>query len=265
MTEVFLATALALAGAFGLLWLLSLTLRDASIVDIFWGVGFVMVAWVAYVTGEAEHGRHLVLAVAVSVWGLRLGGYLAWRNIGKGEDPRYQAMRHRWGGRFWWVSLFTVFLLQGLIMWIVSLPVQVAMASEGPDTFWPAVVIGILVWATGVSFETVGDYQLARFKADPENKGMVMDGGLWRYTRHPNYFGDFMVWWGLYLASLGTIDPWWTFIGPALMSFMLIRVSGVAMLERSIGKRRPGYDEYIRRTSSFFPRRPKSPTAAGGG
>jgi steroid 5-alpha reductase family enzyme len=256
--EVLATTALVLAVAFISLWLLSLVLRDASIVDIFWGPGFVLVAWTAYVVADAAATRHQLLAVAVTIWGARLGGYLAWRNLGKGEDRRYQAMRRHWGDRFWWVSLFTVFVLQGVIMWVVSLPVQVAMAADGTDTFWPAVTIGAALWAAGLSFETIGDIQLARFKADPANKGMVMDRGLWRYTRHPNYFGDFVVWWGFYLMALGTIDPWWTAVGPALMSFMLLRVSGVAMLERSIGKRRPGYEEYARRTSAFFPRTPRA-------
>ena len=257
MAEVLATTGAALAIAFGVIWLLSLVLRDASIVDIWWGLGFVLVAWTAYVTAEAAEARHLLIAVLVTIWGVRLGGYLAWRNVGKGEDPRYQAMRRHWGKRFWWVSLFTVFILQGAIMWVVSLPVQVAMSADDIDTFWPVVVLGSLVWATGVFFETAGDLQLARFKANPANKGKVMDSGLWRYTRHPNYFGDFLVWWGLYLTALGTIDPWWTAVGPAVMSFMLLRVSGVAMLERSISKRRPGYEEYVRKTSAFFPRAPR--------
>ena len=255
--DVLIATAMALGVAFGLLWLLSLALGDASIVDIFWGLGFVVVAWVSYATAGATESRHLLLGLLVTVWGVRLGAYLAWRNIGKGEDQRYQAMRRHWGRRFWWVSLFTVFILQGMIMWIVSLPVQVAMAADGTDTFWPVVVVGVALWATGILFEAAGDSQLARFKANPDNKGKVMDRGLWRYTRHPNYFGDFAVWWGFYLVAMGTVDPWWTLVGPALMSFMLLRVSGVAMLERTIGKRRPGYEEYIRRTSAFFPRPPR--------
>ncbi len=256
MVDVLVMAAVVIGAAVVVLWLLSLILRDASIVDIFWGPGFVLVAWVSFVTAEVAEVRHLVVAVLVTVWGLRLGGYLAWRNIGKGEDARYQAMRRHWGGHFWWVSLFTVFALQGAIMWVVSLPVQVAMTADGADTFWPSVAVGAALWTAGLLFETIGDIQLARFKADPANAGRVMDRGLWRYTRHPNYFGDFLVWWGLYLVALGTIEPWWTFIGPLLMSYLLVRVSGVAMLERTITKRRPAYAEYIRRTSAFLPRPP---------
>ncbi len=255
--EVLWINAAVAAGAFCGLWLVSLALRDASIVDIFWGFGFVVVAWATFLVADGPLERRLPLLLLVTIWGLRLSGHLAWRNIGKGEDYRYQAMRRRHGSRFALVSLFTVFLLQGIILWIVSLPVQVGMVPTGPDTFLPAVVVGIGLWGVGLFFETVGDLQLARFKADPANDGKVMDRGLWRYTRHPNYFGDFLVWWGIYLAALGVLEVWWTIVGPLLMSFLLLRVSGVALLERSIGKRRPGYEEYVRRTSAFFPRPPR--------
>ena len=161
------------------------------------------------------------------------------------------------GGRFWIISLFKVFLLQGLFMWIVSLPVQAGQVPGAPNGIGPLAIAGAVVWGIGLFFETVGDAQLARFKADPDNKGKVMDRGLWRYTRHPNYFGDFMIWWGLYLVALEGQGTWWSFVGPVLMSFLLLRVSGVAMLEKTITSRRPGYEEYIRRTSPFFPWPPR--------
>jgi steroid 5-alpha reductase family enzyme len=259
-----LAVAAAVAGgAMVLLWLVSLWRRDASIVDIFWGPGFVLVAWAVFAWVSAHDlpdggdARRWLLVSLVTVWGLRLGGYLAYRNLGKGEDYRYVAMREKAGGRFWIVSLFKVFLLQGLFLWVVSLPVQAGQLPSTPDGLGPLAIIGAAVWAVGLFFEAVGDAQLVRFKADPANKGRVMDRGLWRYTRHPNYFGDFMVWWGIYLVALEGNGTWWAFAGPLLMSFLLIRVSGVAMLEKTIGTRRPGYEEYVRRTSAFFPRPPR--------
>jgi steroid 5-alpha reductase family enzyme len=265
-----LALAAAVAvGAMVLLWLVSLATRDASIVDILWGPGFVLVAWVVFAWAAANdlpaggEARRLLLAVLVTVWGLRLGGYLALRNLGKGEDYRYAAMRRKAGGHFWIISLFKVFLLQGLLLWVVSLPVQAGQLPSASDRLGPLAFAGVAVWVTGVFFEAVGDWQLARFKADPTNKGKVMDRGLWRYTRHPNYFGDFMVWWGLYLIALDGRGTWWAIAGPLVMSFLLLRVSGVAMLEKTIGARRPGYDEYVGRTSAFFPRPPRTGRPAG--
>ncbi|MDX1447640.1 MAG: DUF1295 domain-containing protein, partial [Acidimicrobiia bacterium] len=227
-------------------------MRDASIVDIVWGLGFVIVAWVALWAGDADD-RSWLIAVLAGVWGLRLAGYLAWRNLGKGEDYRYKAMRRRYGERFGLISLVTVFGLQGVLMWIVSLPLQAAAGSEIGIVDW----LGIALWAVGLFFEIVGDAQLARFKGDPANHGKVLDQGLWRYTRHPNYFGDFCVWWGLYLIALAG-GAWWTVIGPAVMSVLLMRYSGVGLLEKTIGKRRSGYDEYVRTTNAFFPGPPKS-------
>jgi steroid 5-alpha reductase family enzyme len=150
-----------------------------------------------------------------------------------------------------------VFGLQAALSWVVSLPVQGGQVPADPDGLVLLDYVGIVVWATGLAFESIGDWQLARFKADPANLGEVMDRGLWRYTRHPNYFGDFLVWWGLYLVALATVDAWWTVVGPLVMSVLLIRVSGAALLERSLRKRRPGYEDYVRRTSAFFPRRPR--------
>jgi steroid 5-alpha reductase family enzyme len=242
------------------LWGLSLRLRDVSIVDVWWGPGFAMVAWVALALGEGWPPRSLLLAVLVSVWGLRLGGYLLWRNHGKGEDPRYAAMRRHHGERFAWLSLVTVFGLQGLLQWIVSLPVQVALALPGPPashgwTAWDAA--GVTAVALGLACESVADLQLARFKADPANAGKVMDRGLWRWSRHPNYFGDALTWWGIFLVAAATPAARWTAFAPALMTFLLLRVSGVALLERDIGKRRPEYADYVERTSAFVPWFPK--------
>lgn len=255
MTSVLLATALVAAGAFAALWVISLIARDASIVDPFWGTSFVLVAWTALLSTGDPGGRQYLVAAAVSIWGLRLSIFLARRNLGKGEDYRYQAMRRRWGRRFPLVSLATVFLFQGLLVWVVSLPVQVTMVDRG-DPGWTA-AIGLAIWVLGLFFEAVGDWQLSRFKADPGNEGRVMDRGLWRYTRHPNYFGDFCVWWGIFMIAVDGVSMLWTIVGPLLMSFLLLRVSGVALLERTISTRRPGYEEYARRTNAFFPWKPK--------
>lgn len=257
ITSVLLASAGAIALLMVATWLISLKMRDASIVDIVWGLGFVVVAATAAVVGEGFADRRLLLVSLVGVWGLRLSGYLAWRNLGHGEDYRYVAMRKKYGSRFWWISLFQVFALQGALMWIVSLPVQLSATADRPASFGPLAYAGVAVWTVGLLFETIGDAQLARFKSDPQNKGQVMDQGLWRYTRHPNYFGDFCVWWGIFLIAAETVAGRYGIIGPIVMSFLLIRVSGVAMLERTIGKRRPGYAEYVARTSAFFPRPPK--------
>ncbi|WKZ81854.1 MAG: DUF1295 domain-containing protein [Acidimicrobiia bacterium] len=255
MSQVLLTSGLVAVGAFTVLWVISLLVRDASIVDPFWGPGFVLIAWTAFVTAEDPGGRGLLLAILVTVWGLRLGLHLAIRNLGKGEDYRYQEFRRRWGRRFPAVSLGTVFLLQALLAWVVSLPVQVAMVDGGAPGL--IAIAGVAVWAVGFFFETVGDLQLVRFKRSPENAGTVMDGGLWRYSRHPNYFGDFTVWWGHFLVAVARPASLWTVVGPLLMSFLLLRVSGVTLLERTITSRRPGYEEYVRRTSAFFPRPPK--------
>jgi steroid 5-alpha reductase family enzyme len=237
------------------LWLVSLLLRDASIVDIFWGLGFVIVAWFTYLAVDSPSWRSLLLAGLATVWGCRLSGYLAWRNLGKDEDHRYRAMRERYGSQFPLVSLFSVFALQGAVMWVVSLPLQLGQQSERPLGWLDAA--GFALWLVGIFFETVGDWQLARFKANPENRGRVMDRGLWRYTRHPNYFGDFLVWWGIFLVAVSGSGGWWMLVSPVVMSVLLMRISGVTLLESSLKKSRPGYEEYIRRTSAFFPRPPK--------
>jgi steroid 5-alpha reductase family enzyme len=196
-----------------------------------------------------------MLTLLASVWGLRLTLYLAWRNLGKGEDYRYRAMRRKYGNRFWIVSLFTVFVFQGVLMWLVSAPVQFGMAGAGALGVLDGV--GVTFWATGLLFESIGDWQLAEFKADPRNDGQVLRTGLWRYTRHPNYFGDFMVWWGLYLIGAAG-GAWWAIFGPLIMTALLMRYSGAGLLEKTITTRRPGYEEYIRTTNAFFPGPPKA-------
>ena len=254
-----LSAAVAIAGAMLALWLLSLRLRDASIADIWWGPGIALAGVAALLSTGVAPARSRLLVSLAALWGLRLGGYLLWRNAGRGEDPRYRAMRRHWGARFPWVSLASVFGLQGLLQWIVSLPLQVGIAAPGGAPLGALDALGAALFAGGLGFEAIGDWQLARFKADPANAGRVMDRGLWRYTRHPNYFGDALAQWGLFAIALATPFGWTTAFSPVLMTFLLLRVSGVALLERSIGRRRPDYAEYQRRTSAFLPMPPRAP------
>jgi steroid 5-alpha reductase family enzyme len=233
-------------------WSVSLLRRDASIVDIAWGLGFVLVAWAAkFVTGASGSGNWLLLLM-VTVWGLRLTGYLAKRNLGKGEDFRYRAMRRKHGERFAIVSLYTVFGLQGALMILVSLPVSLGQRDTDAGAGF-VVLLGFVVWAVGMYFEAVGDAQLARFKRDPRNADQIMDQGLWGLTRHPNYFGDALVWWGLAIVGSSQGAGIWAFLGAAVMTVLLVRVSGAAMLDRLLAKRKPGYAEYMARTSGFIP------------
>jgi steroid 5-alpha reductase family enzyme len=239
-------------------WLVSLPLRDVSIIDSFWGMGFVAIAWVCFALGHGCEGRRLLLAVLVTIWGLRLATHITRRNRGKGEDARYVAMRDRDGGRFWLTSFYRVFLTQAVVLWIISLPLQAAGSLGGSHALGVLDGIGAGVWLIGFAFESLGDYQLERFKANGDNRGKVMDRGLWRYTRHPNYFGDATLWWGLGIISLGAgLVAAWGLIGSAVDTLILTRVSGKPILERDIEQRRPGYTAYIKRTSGFFPLPPK--------
>jgi steroid 5-alpha reductase family enzyme len=258
-------TVTVLAGTFGLtllamlaLWLVSLMRRDASIVDVFWGPGFALIAVTACLLGDGYAARARLVAALTVLWGFRLAAHLLWRNWGRPEDPRYAAMRRRYGDRFPLVSLYLVFGLQAALMWIVSLPVQIAAAAARPAHLTSLDRTGIVLWAIGLTFESVGDWQLARFKSDPRNRGKVMDRGLWRYTRHPNYFGDAVVWWALFCFAAATEDGAWTAVGPLVMTILLMRVSGVTLLEQSLVRSKPLYRDYMRRTSPFLPWFPRS-------
>ena len=241
-------------------WLVSLRVEDASIIDPVWGLGFVVVAWVARVAA-ADHGvplRQDVLVALTTIWGLRLFLHLAIRHRGQGEDFRYRRMRTKQGASFGRRSLVTVFGFQAVMMFIVSMPVQVGQVPDHPSGLGLLGYAGIVVWAVGLFFEAVGDWQLTCFRADPTTAGTVLDTGLWRYTRHPNYFGDCCVWWGLFLITAATGIGALTVLSPVLMTVLLVKVSGVPLLERSLRKRRDGYDDYCRRTSSLVPRPPRS-------
>jgi steroid 5-alpha reductase family enzyme len=253
-------TAAFVTGAMLTLWAVSLAWRDASVVDVWWGPGFAAVAAIAWALAPAPGPRGALLLAMAAAWGLRLGAHLAWRNHGRGEDPRYARMRRRHGERFGRVSLVTVFGLQGVLQWGISLPLQVAPLRPGEVALGALDAAGLAVFAVGLFFEVVGDVQLARFRADPANRGRVMDRGLWRYTRHPNYFGDCLAWWGMWLVAAATPLGPWTIACPLAMTFLLLRVSGVPILERSLAKTRPGYAEYVARTPAFVPWIPKRAT-----
>lgn len=253
--ELMLWNAAAIGGLMLLLWLVSLPLRDVSIVDIFWGPGYVLVAWLSYSYSIATQKTCYLLPLLVTLWGLRLGGYLLYRNWGKGEDKRYAKMRERNPG-FSFLSLFYVFGLQGLLMWIISLPLQLGI-PDNRGVVNAFTFIGTGLWLLGIFFEAVGDWQMARFQAKEENQGEVLNTGLWRYTRHPNYFGDFLVWWGFYVLAISPGGQYWTVIGPIIMSILLMKVSGVTLLEKDLKESKPGYAEYVERTNAFFPWFPK--------
>ena len=233
-----------------LAWLISLAKNDVSFVDVLWAPFFMLAAFVYALTAEQMGTRTVLILILVSAWALRLASYIAWRNWGEGEDKRYQQIRANNDPGFSFKSLYIVFGLQGILAWIISLPLLAAILSSAVWHWLDGV--GILLWLIGMTFEAGGDWQLAKFKGEPNNKGKVMDKGLWRYTRHPNYFGNFCIWWGFYLLALSA-GGWWSIISPILMSLLLLKVSGVALLEKDIGDRRPDYADYIRRTNAFFP------------
>jgi steroid 5-alpha reductase family enzyme len=243
--------ALALIATLGVLaWGVSLKLRDVSIVDSLWSLMFVLAA-VAYSLSTSQPGpRAWLVLLLVAVWALRLSAYITWRNWGEGEDYRYQEIRKNNEPNFEVKSLFIVFGLQGLLASIVSLPLMAAI--NGQTALGVLDVLGVLLWAVGFLFEAGGDYQLARFRSNPANKGQVLDTGFWRYTRHPNYFGDFCIWWGFFVLALAA-GGWWSVLSPLLMSVLLLKVSGVAMLEKTIKERRPRYSDYLQSTNAFFP------------
>lgn len=231
-------------------WLWSVFRKDVSVVDALWSLMFWLLAASYAVQAPALSSRAILILVLVSIWAVRLSVYISWRNWGEPEDRRYQAIRRRNEPHFAIKSLVLVFGLQALLAWIISLPLLGAVLSSAP--LGPLDGMGLLLWCLGMLFEAGGDWQLARFKSLAAHQGQVMDQGLWRYTRHPNYFGDFCVWWGFYVIALSA-GAWWSFLGPAVMSVLLMRVSGVTLLEKDIGDRRPGYQEYVRRTNAFFP------------
>jgi steroid 5-alpha reductase family enzyme len=239
---------------FNRLWHLSLRSNDASIVDLYWGLGFSVIGWVAYqiAGGEGLHGYWLMVLTAI--WGIRLSLYLFWRNHGHGEDRRYAALRAKAPDTFAQASLFSVFYLQGAAQWLLSLPVQLGQLSDAPLGLWA--YLGFLIFTAGLFFEWIGDFQLSRFRADPANAGRVLDQGLWAWSRHPNYFGTSCVWWGITLLAYDGTSNWWLFLSPAALTYLLIYATGIALLEPDLEQRKPDYHAYQQRVSAFWPQRP---------
>ncbi|HJR18238.1 MAG TPA: DUF1295 domain-containing protein [Actinomycetota bacterium] len=255
--RIMLASAFLIVAAMNLVWLASVRMRNVGIVDVFWGIGFVLVALTGFVIGDGYVARRLLVLGLACAWGLRLGIHLGVRNIGKPEDFRYARMRELSKGNFAMETLVRVFAVQALAMWTVSLPLQFAQSSGTPGRMTWLDGLGAGLWLLGFAFESIGDAQLRRFKADPSNAGTVMDRGLWRYTRHPNYFGDAVVWWGFFVIALNSPDGWWAIASPLLMTFVLAKISGVPILEHHLMRSKPGYADYARRTSALFPLPPK--------
>jgi len=243
-------------------WGVSVLRRDVSIVDSLWAVMIALAAWVYAMSADLLGPRVGLVLLLASLWALRLSGHITWRNWGHGEDRRYQAIRARNQPHFVWKSLYLVFGLQAVLAWVVAWPLMASLAGDAPLGWLDGLGAGL--WLFGIGYEAVADRQLARFKADPANAGRVMDFGLWRTSRHPNYFGEACVWWGAGLVAVAAGSAW-TLISPLLMTVLLLKVSGVALLEQDIGERRPAYRDYIARTSAFVPWPPRRGGYAAGG
>ena len=255
--QVYLQALLLILILMTILWVISTILKNVSIVDIFWGLGFIVAATFYFTSTGGYLPRKIIILTLVSFWGLRLSSYITWRNRGKGEDFRYREFRKKYGAkRYWWISFFQTFLLQGILMWLISAPLLGAQFYGQDKRLGIFDFAGILFWIVGFIFEAGGDFQLARFKSDTSNKGKILDTGFWRYTRHPNYFGDSSVWWGFGLICLGA-GSYLSVAGSLLMTAMIIKVSGVALLEKSLTGKKPEYREYIEKTSAFIPWFPK--------
>ena len=240
-------------------WAVSVAIRNVAFVDSLWSLFFLIAAVTFAAAAWPLSARGLLVTVLVAVWALRLSIYITARNWGEPEDHRYQKIRANNEPGFAFKSLYIVFGLQGVLAWFIAMPLLPAIMN--PGDIGPLEIVAGALWLLGFVFEAGGDYQLARFKSDPSNKGRVLNTGLWRYTRHPNYFGDFCVWWAFYLFAVAA-GGWWTVLSPVLMSLLLLKVSGVALLEKTITERRPEYADYIRRTNAFFPGLPKGTSTA---
>jgi len=265
LAPVLMTSAAAVIGLMGLAWLWSLIRKDAGVVDVFWGLSFVAIAIAAAVQGDASGPRKLVLLALVGLWGLRLSMHIAWRNLfagvhpgselGDKEDRRYRAMRRRSGKRFPWVSALTVFARKAALVFVISLPVQLSLATPGrSDMFW-ADWIGIALFAVGAGIEIIGDWQLGLFKLTPGSYDQVLSSGLWRYSRHPNYFGDCIAWWGIFMVAAAAgpqVLP--MALGPAVLTALLVKS---ALADSDLETRRPGYDRYRAHTSALLPLPPK--------
>lgn len=256
--QIYLEGLLLVISFLTVIWLISVLIKNASIVDIFWGIGYVLVNAYYFLNTNDYSTRKILVLILVTVWGLRLSIHILWRNWGKPEDYRYREFRKNYGEkRYWWFSYFQVFLLQGVLLWLISAPLLAINLYITNDSLNFFDLAGIIIWLIGFTFEAGGDWQLAQFKANPDNKGKLLTSGFWRYTRHPNYFGDAAVWWGFGLLGIAS-GSYLPILGSVLMTLLLLKVSGVAMLERTLKKNKPGYLEYSEHTNAFIPWFPKN-------
>ena len=232
-------------------WIVSLVKRDVSIVDSIWSLMILVSAFVYFWHNNAVGFRETLIFSLVLIWALRLSVHLTWRNWGQPEDNRYQKIREKYSPRFALKSLGIIFGFQALLAWLVSLPLLVVLSTTHELSLLDA--IAILLWLVGMGFESVADFQLHRFKSDNNNTGKVLDSGLWRYSRHPNYFGEFLIWWGIFLITLSNPNSWWAIFSPIIVTAVLLKMTGIPLTEKGLVENRPGYSEYIKRTSAFVP------------
>ncbi len=238
-----------------LLFILAVVLKKNDIVDIAWGMGFILITVMFLILVREYHLRRILVSTLVFIWGLRLAFYIFIRNKGKKEDFRYAQWKHDWG-KYWIIrSYLQVFLLQGFFMLTIAYPLFL-LTQDQPDHINYLDIIGLCLWLTGFFFEAVGDAQMRSFKLDPNNKGKIMNQGLWKYTRHPNYFGESAMWWGIFFITLNVQHGWIAIFSPVIITLLLLKVSGVPLLEKKY-EYNPEYKEYIRKTSSFIPLLPK--------
>ena len=247
----YLTMGITLWGYMTLWFLISLIKRRNDVADVAWGLGFVLLAWTSFFLSGGSGALGVLAGILVSIWGLRLSWHIHARHLGKPEDFRYMAWRQEWGRWFYLRSYAQVYLLQGAFLFLVAVPVLLINRSPG-GTFGFLEVMGLCVWLFGFLFESVGDAELARFTSDPLNRGKILQSGLWQYTRHPNYFGEVLQWWGIWLLSLGIPGDWLGIVGPLTITFVILKVSGIPMLEKKMAEN-PDFAEYKRRTNVFFP------------
>jgi len=255
MIDYFLTLGLLLLFYMSAWFVLSLVKKRNDVADVAWGLGFVLLVWVSFFVGEAESIRGFLVGLLVSIWGIRLAWHIHRRNKGKTEDYRYAKWREEWGKWFYLRSYLQVYFLQGALLFLIVLPILFINKGAGQD-LGVLDFVGLAVWILGFVFESVGDAQLARFIKDPANKGKLMQSGLWQYARHPNYFGEVLMWWGLWIIALSVPNGLYGIIGPLTITFLILKVSGIPMLEKRM-EENPEFVEYKKRTSKFFPLPPK--------
>lgn len=253
---VFLLCGLVLFVFMTAIFVLAMIVKDNSIVDVAYGLAFVLTSWVLFITYGSGHLRQWLIVVLVSVWGVRLAVHIALRKKGEGEDFRYRQWREQWGETFVWRSFLQIFMLQGAVVFLVALPTQLVINSPGGH-LGVLDLAGVVIWLFGFGFESIGDWQLLRFKNNPDNRGKIIQSGLWRFTRHPNYFGEAVLWWGLFLIACQVPYGAVAIISPLLIDFLLLKVSGIPMLEAKY-ENNAQFAAYKARTNAFMPWIPKA-------